>query len=138
MRERHASMAMAVVALEDGHLEIASAGMPPILIRRAARACVDEILLSGAPLGTLLATSYDVQRVPVNSGDAVLMMSDGVIEAIDEGGEPFGYDRAAAYLGDCERDSAEGLVAGVMEAVVTYSGRTAPADDVTVLALVIN
>ena len=137
MRERYASMAMAVASIDHGGLEIASAGMPPILIRRAATGNVDEVLMSGVPLGTLAATSYEVRHVLVMPGDAVLMMSDGVIEAIDAGGEPFGYDRAAAYLASCACESAEDLVAGLMDAVARYTDGAAPGDDVTVLALAI-
>ena len=54
LQERRASMSLVLVRLIDNGLRIASAGMPPVLVRRSSSGEVDEILLPGVPLGTLL------------------------------------------------------------------------------------
>jgi len=137
MRERYASMAMVVVAVEDGRLEVASAGMPPVLVRRGGSESVEEILLPGVPLGTLPDVDYPVQETPIGSGDVVLIMSDGVIETINSAGDAFGYRRASSYLSGCDGDTAEEIVNGLLDAAMGFAGTSAPHDDITVLAMVV-
>lgn len=136
MRERYASMAMVVVSVADHRLRVASAGMPPLLVRRRSTGAVDEIMLPGVPLGTLADATYPVREVPVAAGDVVLVISDGVAEALAPSGEHFGYDRVIAHLAAAEGCTAEAIVDGVVEAVTSFAGPTPPHDDVTVLALV--
>ena len=137
IRERYASMAMVVVAVEDGRLEVASAGMPPVLVRRGGSESVEEILLPGVPLGTLPDVDYPVQETPIGSGDVVLIMSDGVIETINSAGDAFGYRRASSYLSGCDGDTAEEIVNGLLDAAMGFAGTSAPHDDITVLAMVV-
>jgi sigma-B regulation protein RsbU (phosphoserine phosphatase) len=137
LRERYASMAMVVAAIDGGRLQVASAGMPPVLIRRGGTSEVEEVLLPGVPLGTLAEAEYPVREVPVERGDVVLMMSDGVIETVDAAGDPFGYRRAAASLGGCEGRSAEEIVNGLFDQALAFSDSGTPHDDVTVLAMVV-
>ncbi len=137
MRERYASMAMVVIAADDHRLEVASAGMPPLLVRRRSTGAVEEVLLPGVPLGTLADASYVVRLVEVASGDVILLMSDGVAEAIAPTGEHFGYDRTIAYLEHSTGRTAEAIVDGLVEAVKAFIEPSPLHDDVTVLAMVV-
>jgi len=137
MSERHASMAMVVMAASEGHFEVASAGMPPLLVRRGVSGSVEEVLLPGVPLGTLPDPTYPVRKISVASGDVVLVISDGVVEALDSDDEPFGYERAAAHLAGLAGATAEEVVAEVLDAVMAFAGDVPLQDDVTILAMVI-
>lgn len=137
LRERYASMAMVVIAVDDHRLEVASAGIPPLLVRRQTTGAVEEILLPGVPLGTLADERYDVRDVAVASGDVVLVTSDGAAEAISPTGEQFGYDRVAAHLEGCGGRTAEAIVDGLLDAVTSFVGSSSVQDDVTVLAMVV-
>jgi len=137
MRERYASMAMVVIALDDHRMRVASAGMPPLLVRRRATGAIEEIMLPGVPLGTLSDASYPVRDVPIASGDCVLVMSDGVAEALAPTGEHFGYDRVLAYLERASSGSASSVVDGLLDEVTTFVGTAALYDDVTLVALVV-
>jgi serine phosphatase RsbU (regulator of sigma subunit) len=137
MRERYASMVMVVIAVEDHRLQFASAGMPPLLVRRRATGVVEEILLPGVPLGTLADASYGVREVPVASGDVVLVTSDGAAEAIAPTGEHFGYDRMISFFEGCEGRTAEAIVDGLVDAVTSFVDPSPLHDDVTVLAMVV-
>jgi serine phosphatase RsbU (regulator of sigma subunit) len=137
MSERHASMAMVVMAVSDDHLEVASAGMPPLLVRRGASGTVEEVLLPGVPLGTLPNPAYPVQKIPFASGDIVLVISDGVVETLDSDHEPFGYERVAAHLARTAGATAEEVVAEVLDAVIDFAGDVPLQDDVTVLGMVV-
>ncbi len=136
MHERHASMAMAVLRLRRRRLTVSSAGMPPVLILRRAGRTVEEVLLPGVPLGTLPAATYQQREVDLEDGDVVLVMTDGLVEAVDEQGRMFGYDRTAAELAKLAGRSAAEVVGAMFDAVTGHLGGVTPPDDVTVVALV--
>lgn len=136
MHERHASMAMVVVAVDGHRLQVASAAMPPLLLRRAASDTVEEILLPGVPLGTLGGSTYPIREVTVAPGDVVLLVTDGVVEAIGADGEPFGYDRVRAFLRRRTTGTAEAIVDALVAEVTTFICGRPLTDDLTVVALV--
>ena len=89
----------------DGELTLASAGhLPPYLNSQ-------EITLPGGlPLGVLPEVAYDEVRLFLHSGDRILLLSDGVVEARRPTGELFGFDRihnlsnqSAFYIADTAR-----------------------------------
>ena len=137
MNERHASMAMVVIEVKPHRLRIASAGMPPVLILRKDTAQVDEVLIPGVPLGTLAEATYDVKDVPLSPGDSIFVASDGLAEAVGPDGEPFGYPRVATELQRMAGHSAQELVDGMLNAVNAFLGGKSPADDITLVVMVV-
>ncbi|MFZ5786188.1 MAG: PP2C family protein-serine/threonine phosphatase, partial [Acidobacteriota bacterium] len=135
LRERRASMALAVLHLAPGGLRFASAGMPPLLVARGGRP-VEEMLLPGVPLGTLPGVEYAEAEQALAPGDTVLAVSDGLVEAAAPGAEAFGYERAAAALRVLAGRTAREVADGMLAAVTAHLGGAAPPDDVTVVALV--
>ncbi len=76
----------------SGKLRIANAGMPdPYLISGSS---VTPISLSGErlPLGVRADVAYDSMEVQLQPGDRFLLVSDGIPEAPQANGDPFGYD----------------------------------------------
>jgi hypothetical protein len=117
-------------------LMMAWAGMPPVLVVRAESGTVDEFLVAGPPLGTVVRDGFDELEIVMAGGDTALITSDGLVEAIGDNGEPFGYERAAALLGSLSGRSGPEVVDGTFEAVHRHLGRAPPQDDITVVALV--
>jgi len=76
-------------------VELTNAGHPPTYHLRDGE--VEEILLPGSPLGGL-GTTYGHRSFDLEAGDAVVWLSDGLIEASDAADEPFGYDKVRARL----------------------------------------
>ncbi len=87
---------LAIVDLAKGTLRLTNAGHPPTYLVRGSQ--VQEILLPGSPLGGLGQT-YGHATVPLEPGDLVVWLSDGLIEATDDEGEPFGYEGVLDALG---------------------------------------
>jgi len=136
LHERHASMAMVVAAVDGSRLQVASAAMPPLLLRRATSDMVEEILLPGVPLGTLGGATYPVRELAVAPGDVVLLVTDGVVEAVDADGEPFGYERVRAFLRRHTAATAEAVVDALVAEVTAFICGRPLTDDLTVVALV--
>ncbi len=125
------AMALLLARYRDGALDLASAGMPPVLVSRSPAGEVEEIMASGVPLGTLANASYENRRVRLEPGDAALLMSDGLPEMLQVDGEPVGYPAVAERWREVGQRSAEDAVAEFERWVEELSPQGVPADDVT-------
>ena len=84
------SMGLVLAELRHGTLTVSAAGMPPALICRCGSGEIEELAIEGMPLGGL-EFAYREERRELLPGDTVLLMSDGLPELLDPGGEPLGY-----------------------------------------------
>ncbi len=122
---------LAVVDFRSGVLELTNAAHPPTYLLR--QGAVREILLPGNPLGAL-GESYGRQRVELEAGDLVVWLSDGLIEAADPAGEPFGYRRVEAALAGAAAGVAE-VRTRLLTAVQRHTGGRPAEDDRTLVAM---
>jgi len=118
-----------------GTLTCTNAGHPlPHLLRAsgdiALLACKPEI-----PLGVRSTAAYQTTTVAIGPGDAVFVVSDGVVEAMNPEGELYSLERLNADLASAADTSAEELVHKVARNVNVFTGTAPKADDVTVLAM---
>lgn len=77
---------VAIIALDpqNGSLEVANAGHPPVLVRHAREWC--ELNATAPPIGVLPMLEAESQRMTLHPGDLVLCYSDGITEVqIGEG-----------------------------------------------------
>ncbi|MEP7342301.1 MAG: SpoIIE family protein phosphatase [Acidobacteriota bacterium] len=91
MNLRALYMAMTMVKIQGYHMTIGSAGMPPVLIYRAADNGVEEVLIKGIPLGSLSNYVYREEEVGLSPGDVIVLMSDGFPERFNCEGEMLDY-----------------------------------------------
>jgi serine phosphatase RsbU (regulator of sigma subunit) len=126
-------------------LTVATAGMPPVLVRRggegraeaaeaeaagAGEARVEEVYAPGLPLGGL-DTAYVETTVEVAPGDTVVLTTDGFPELTDAGGDPLGYAELRRLVATAPADSPHALARHLAAAVTARTGGGAPNDDVT-------
>jgi len=105
---------------------------PPLLLRATGEL---EILDSTATmLGAFEHWSCTEASTTLNSGDTLLLYSDGVTEAGADSGDEFGQDRLIHALRVNQSQPAESLVQAIVDDVNEFSG-AARSDDVTVVAL---
>jgi hypothetical protein len=78
---------------------------------------------AGLPLGLISDLRYPESRFEINSGDTLILLSDGVVEARDRNGELFGFERTQAI----STRSAEEIASAAME--------FGQEDDITVVKL---
>ena len=93
------TLTLAVIDRVDRTLRVASAGHPPVLLRRARTGEVVEVGRPAPPLGTRLPTRYEEQSVPIEPGDLVLLYTDGLVEATDFRTEAYGFGRLERAFG---------------------------------------
>jgi serine phosphatase RsbU (regulator of sigma subunit) len=123
--------ALAILDLPSGRLTLVNAGHPPAYVLRGSQ--VEEVLLPSAPLGTLGCT-FRRRTLQLSPGDRVVWMSDGIVEATDEGGEPLGYERVQAALAGPVASAGE-TRDRLLEAMRRHTGDRPPGDDRTLVAL---
>ena len=120
--------------LATGELEYVNAGHNPTY-RLGAAGCTPLGGPVDPALGALDDYSYRSGRVRLDPGDALLLYTDGVVEARSPREEEFQAERLEAYLVAGRGVPAASLVRGLVERVEEFAGDTPQYDDVTVLAL---
>ena len=110
-----------------------AAGHPPLLHR-----CGDTVVPRGAgeqiPLGILRDHVYRNSEFDVGAGDVLVLYTDGVIEARDRKGHPFGIERLGALIGEGETEPGK-LIASLRDALIAHQGGPVGVDDQTLIAL---
>jgi serine phosphatase RsbU (regulator of sigma subunit) len=110
----------------------ASAGHPPPLVLRT-NGSVERVEDPGLIIGVDPGARYSERRIELAAGDALVLYTDGILEArTSEGG--FGDARLAAAVGSAHGGGAQDIVAAVTAAVRAYEGPRAR-DDQAVLVL---
>jgi sigma-B regulation protein RsbU (phosphoserine phosphatase) len=131
--EQYATLVYGVLDAPSRQFRYAMAAHPaPVLLPREGPARV--LPGRGFPIG-LAETPYREYSVQLDPGDRLYLYSDGIPEAIDGDGKPFGVERMLATI---EAGRAEPLCAVVNDLVAnveTWSGATGVRDDVSVLAV---
>ncbi len=116
-------------------LEYASAGHPPILLLRASGE-IKSLEEGGLLLAFTPAAVYSNVSVPMNSGDRLLLYTDGLIEAVDARGSFFGDERLAESLRGAAALDLPDLVAHLTADLNAWRGPGSPlTDDVTLVAV---
>jgi phosphoserine phosphatase RsbU/P len=135
MNLRSLFMALTLVKLNGDHLQCSVAGMPPILIYRAATQTIEEIPLHGAPLGGL--SSYDYRQVELTLAvnDTVLLLSDGLPERFNAAGEMFGYERMQELLLAHASAAPQIILERLLQASDEWAAGKLADDDMTFVAL---
>jgi sigma-B regulation protein RsbU (phosphoserine phosphatase) len=78
-------------------------------------------------------TPYEQRSIHFEPGDFLLLYTDGLTDAIDASGEPFGTQRLERILSETRGASAAEIIGQVEEAVFAHSVDTTPFDDITML-----
>jgi len=120
---------------KNGVMTCSNAGQAfPLLIREDGS--VEFIRLIGYPLGVARRKTYKAEKISLPARCRLVMFSDGVVEAMNDHGEQFGYDRLEALVKNlglsCSREE---FFAGIYGAVKEFSGQVPWGDDVTVALL---
>ena len=122
---------LTLVDSSTGELIITNAGHPPTYLLRAGK--VTEILLPSTPLG-VLGGNFRQASFRLDPDDAVVWLSDGLIEATGADNQDFGYSRVVEVLTGLPSEPAT-IRDRLLEAVSEHTGGGAAEDDRTLLVM---
>ncbi|GFE62671.1 PP2C family protein-serine/threonine phosphatase [Geobacter sp. AOG2] len=132
-------MMTAVIAVIDrtaNKVFLANAGHNyPYLYRSSDEAVVMLDGTGGFPLGFDMGSEYHEIAIDFQCGDLLILYSDGIVEARNEEGDEFGYERFSRYARQNSGSSPESFRLGLLDAVRTFSGAECFEDDVTLLVV---
>lgn len=125
----------AVLDVTAGRIEYANAGhLPALLVRGGTHAAEFVGQAEHAPLGLLPHVRYSSGKVPFGAGDALMLFTDGVIEAKNAGGDEFGFDRLRGLFHERPTLPAS-LVGFVLKSVQAFADTQPQHDDLTLLGV---
>jgi len=111
----------AVLDSRDNRLTYCNAGHnPPVLVR--AEGTASELNAAGAVLGQFPDWVYEQSDVRMNSGDKLLLFTDGMVEASNEFDEVFGEERLIRIALQNRAASAEDLKTLLMRSASEHCG----------------
>jgi Stage II sporulation protein E (SpoIIE) len=116
-------------------LRFSSAGHLDPYVYRAASRRVEPLSSWGFPLGVRRREPFREHIVDLYPGDRLILYSDGLIEAVDDDGEPFGFERFERVLAECGHLSAEDIKKSLLGAVRKFTRNRPPEDDQTLVVV---
>jgi phosphoserine phosphatase RsbU/P len=117
----------------DGVVEFVSAGHLPFLHLGGAGASVKGA--TGVPLGMFTDARFSVGRLILAPGEALLLYTDGVTEAVSSDGEEYGIARVRDLAGQCRETVPKQLISDCLSDLGKFASGSKPTDDVTLLAI---
>ena len=103
----------------------------PIL--RRENGAIEKLEAGGLPLGIKVDAAYQTASLELRPGDALILFTDGVVEAFNESGEEFGNERWLATIRGLPDWNGHLSLKYLMERVDQFVGATRQADDITCL-----
>src|SRR5271163_3806371 len=104
---------------------------PPIL--RRADGSLEKLEEGGLPLGIEPTAAFGAGAIQLEPGDALILYTDGVVEAFNAAGEDFGNERWLVVIRQLPEVSAEETLRMLMHRVDAFVGATRQSDDITCL-----
>lgn len=114
-------------------LTYVNAGHTPGLVR--GKGGVKPLLATALPIGLFSHTVPDNSMIAMQPGDALLVISKGMIEARHRG-EEFGLERVEEHLLASDGETAHEICVGILSKVRQFMGTAPTHNDVTALSLV--
>lgn len=139
-RRSFITVGMVTIDLED-RCSFYRAGNNPLLLYRAGTGSVEISrppgLALGLAIGATVAHRQEPAPITMNPGDVALLYSDGLNEATDSNGEPYGDERVAEALREiaAREPSAQAIRAALLECLAGFVGSAEPHDDITIVVI---
>jgi serine phosphatase RsbU (regulator of sigma subunit) len=132
---------LAAVALDSasGRLQHGRAGHNPILWRRAGRGETVVLKPPGVGLGMTPGERFNrvlkIDELQLQPGDAIVLYSDGITEAMDDALRQFGEERLIRAVESTDGQPAEQSRAAILRDLAAFTNGAPARDDVTLVVL---
>jgi hypothetical protein len=122
-----------VLDVRTGAFWFASAGQGYPLLCQNGRA--QFLKAAGMPLGALRAPRYGEHQITLAVDDALLLYSDGFVEAHGRGGQMWSYERFRYWAEELPRQSAEQMVEDLFMRAIYFIHDREERDDLTLVVV---
>jgi len=130
--QKYATLIVALLS-PNGELEYVNCGhVPPVLTGSGQVTRPRECNL---PIGLLASGEYESARLKLSPGGRLLILTDGVTEAVNSRDEEFGDERVRRVLAEAAGRGAAEALSALVAAVDAWAGAAGCTDDLTALIL---
>ena len=119
--------------LRNRQLNFANAGHPPPLLLRAGHSKCCQLDAEGLILGVRQQVWFEEKAVFLQTGDIVLIYTDGLTEAENSQGQFYGQMRLPAILAGQAKGSPQQVIDAVLADLKAFCGRDSFNDDITLM-----
>lgn len=128
----HYATLSALLVSENGEVEICNAGhCLPLVIRKQG---VEKVEATGVPIGLFCSSKFDVSHYKLESGDSILLYTDGLSEASNKVSE-YGTDRILKLAGSFSDLNPKNIISNYLTDLKSFLGGNTRTDDLTMLAI---
>jgi sigma-B regulation protein RsbU (phosphoserine phosphatase) len=121
-------------ALPDGRIELANAGHPQPLIARKGGEVV-AIEAAAFPIGMFCQGEFPINEFQLDSGESVVIYSDGVLDTANPTGEEYGSERLRKLVAANRVNPAAALLSSCRDDLSVFRKHARKTDDVTLFVL---
>lgn len=124
-----------ILDVNTGQISYCNAGHnPPYVLRRDGK--VEMLPMSkDVSLGVMSDIDFTEEHLQLETGDLLLLFTDGVTEAINTSMEEYGEQRLEDKLQTCAGQTASNVIQVLREDVRQYAGEAEQSDDITLVGL---
>jgi sigma-B regulation protein RsbU (phosphoserine phosphatase) len=124
-----------IIDVNTGEVTYCNAGHnPPYILKH--KGDISPLPMSTDPMaGAIDGITYHEGTLKLEKGDALVMFTDGVTEAMSTANEEFGEQRLEDTLEDVAMHNCQQMVDAIKADVAAFAGEAEQSDDITVLAL---
>ena len=131
----YATMVLARFDEETGLLSYCNAGHQNPILWRADEQKFEHLDSGSLPIGMFRDETYKQKEIQLNSGDFLVLFTDGVTEARDVANRFFGEERLLAVLKKNAKNSARQILEKVVAEVKEFQKSDLQRDDITIVIL---
>lgn len=102
---------------------------------RIADGAVESLSLPSFPLGISPRSDFPTRSWQLARGDRLVFVTDGIVEAANASGDPFGFERLEALLRAEAAADPPRLEEAILSAVAAHTGGAPPEDDRTLVVV---
>jgi sigma-B regulation protein RsbU (phosphoserine phosphatase) len=113
----------------------APGGNAGLAVSVAEKPMISRLTVGGPIIGTFLNGPYAQGTIQLQSGDILVVYTDGVTEALNPTGVEFGEEKLRSIVVEYLGLPARALAARVMAKVLVWQGAAAQHDDITLIAV---
>lgn len=107
----------------------------PLLLNKAGQETFQELKRTGIPLGIFEDETWEQGVVHLDTGDMLVIYTDGIIDASNKERQFFGRERLLECVQDYENHSAQEMLDTLLEQVRDFVGDAPQFDDITLMVI---
>ena len=133
--DHYASISLLAYIPAEKSIEYVNAGTQSLLLWKASTKKLVRLEQKTDPIGVDSKSVYTCKKIPVEQGDIAVLFTDGIIETLNDRGEPFGLKALAELLAANASSPAKAITDKINKQIKIFMGKTLPHDDQTVMII---